>query len=472
MTTSSSIWFQGPVAEAVTQVNAKGCVFVVFARDESPESDAMSAILEDDSIVQRLREHAVAITLSKDTDNANLFNQLYPIHRYPSLFFLKAGVIVDVITGSDTSSAEITNKFDKAVAHSVTQPPAPQPVARPAAPTSTPPAPEPTGVSSPTVTESASTAAQTPLSAAEKKEALKKKLELARKKRAEEEEKNKREKEIQRRRTGQEIQAAQESHEERQRRKYAEEVKKERKAEEEHRRQLREQIESDKRERAAQRQREIEERQKSNSTPLSNATSTASSSKSTTTVCNLNVRQLDGSQIRKQFNAVDTLDVVMKWIDQERTDGDAPYMLLAQFPTRQFSVGDESRTLRELELVPSSTLIMKPSRKVTTAYAPTAPGIWGYAYSAMDMAYGVAGASWNFVNNVLTTLLPASGGITGGTTLGAQNEFGTEEEQASSDSRAAAAARRIRSNVNTLDSLRTDDKDPNQTYNGNSINQE
>jgi hypothetical protein len=32
MTTSSSIWFQGPVAEAVTQVNAKGCVFVVFAR--------------------------------------------------------------------------------------------------------------------------------------------------------------------------------------------------------------------------------------------------------------------------------------------------------------------------------------------------------------------------------------------------------------------------------------------------------
>jgi hypothetical protein len=48
-------------------------------------------------------------------------------------------------------------------------------------------------------------------------------------------------------------------------------------AEEEHRRKLREQIESDKRERAAQRQREIEERQKGNTTPLSGTESTSSS---------------------------------------------------------------------------------------------------------------------------------------------------------------------------------------------------
>jgi hypothetical protein len=119
-------------------------------------------------------------------------------------------------------------------------------------------------------------------------------------------------------------------------------------------------------------------------------------------------------------------------------------MLLAQFPARQFSIGDESRTLKELDLVPSSTLIMKPSRKVSSAYAPTGVGIWGYASSAVDMAYSVAGTSWTFVNNVLATLLPASGGITGGTTLGAQTEFGNEEEEAasaSSDIRAAAAAR-------------------------------
>lgn len=116
-------------------------------------------------------------------------------------------------------------------------------------------------------------------------------------------------------------------------------------------------------------------------------------------------------------------------------------MLLAQFPTRQFSIGDEARTLRELDLVPSSTLIMKPSRKVTSAYTANGPGVWGYANSAADMAYSVAGTSWTFVNNVLSTLFPTSGGITGGTTLGAQTEYGENESSTSSDVRAAAAAR-------------------------------
>jgi hypothetical protein len=36
----------------------------------------MSATLEAESIVQRLREQAIAITLEKDTDNAKLFGQL------------------------------------------------------------------------------------------------------------------------------------------------------------------------------------------------------------------------------------------------------------------------------------------------------------------------------------------------------------------------------------------------------------
>jgi hypothetical protein len=115
-------------------------------------------------------------------------------------------------------------------------------------------------------------------------------------------------------------------------------------------------------------------------------------------------------------------------------------MLLAQFPTRQFSMGDESRTLKQLDLVPSGTLIMKPSRQVSTAYTRTTVGFLGYATSAMDMAYSVAGTSWNFVNNVMGTLFPASGGITGGTTLGAQRDIGEDDEQAASGSSNTPAA--------------------------------
>ncbi|CAM0141825.1 unnamed protein product [Umbelopsis sp. WA50703] len=392
----------------------------------------------------------------------------------------RAGALIDVISGQTTSN-EIITRFDKASGATTNQPPLPQPASRPAGSTqpvhpdtvpavttSIPPAPAVTNAATPP-TSMQQTASAT--SVQEKKDRLKKQLEEIRKKKQEDEAKNAREKEIQRRRTGQDIQLAQESHAERQRRKYAEDVKKEKLAEAEHRRKLREQIESDKRERAAQRQREIEERQKGNNSPTSKSPSTSASA-SKCSVCNLNIRQLDGSQIRKQFEATDTLEVVMAWIDKERTDGDAPYMLLAQFPTRQFSIGDEARSLRELELVPSSTLIMKPSRKVTSAYIANGPGVWGYANSAVDMAYSVAGTSWTFVNNVLGTLFPSSGGITGGTTLGAQTEYGENEDSTSSDVRAAAAVRGKRSNINTLASIRDDDRDPHQTYNGNSVNQE
>ncbi|KAJ2955226.1 hypothetical protein NQZ79_g8740 [Umbelopsis isabellina] len=119
MANSSSVWFEGPVADAVAQVNAKGCVFVVFARgtsfnyslmtrqlllralfnsrsnlyfdfiDESPESENMATLLSEESVVQRLREQSIAIQLFKDSGDAQLFAQLYSIPGYPSLFLMK-----------------------------------------------------------------------------------------------------------------------------------------------------------------------------------------------------------------------------------------------------------------------------------------------------------------------------------------------------------------------------------------------
>jgi hypothetical protein len=85
--------------------------------------------------------------------------------------WIRAGAIVEVITDANISSEEITSQFDKAVAHTATQPPTPQPVARPAGPTHAPSAPVPTGVPSPSTNGSASASAQTPPSAEEKKQA-------------------------------------------------------------------------------------------------------------------------------------------------------------------------------------------------------------------------------------------------------------------------------------------------------------
>lgn len=127
--------------------------------------------------------------------------------------------------------------------------------------------------------------------------------------------------------------------------------------------------------------------------------------------------------------ATATLGNVKEWVDQveispktypytlpnhtqrqNRTDGDQPYKLLAQFPTRQFSIMDEQRTLRELQLCPSATLIMKSIKNVSDAYAGSrsSSGGWmDYVYSAGGLAYGALSAVGSTASGLLYAMFPA-----------------------------------------------------------------
>lgn len=82
------------------------------------------------------------------------------------------------------------------------------------------------------------------------------------------------------------------------------------------------------------------------------------------------IRLFDGSAIKHIFDSSQTLDSVRQWIDENRTDSDAPYTLMQTFPRKKFSPSEETRTLRELDLVPSTTLILKPVTHISNAYAP------------------------------------------------------------------------------------------------------
>ncbi|CAJ0828204.1 44_t:CDS:2 [Entrophospora sp. SA101] len=44
---------------------------------------------------------------------------------------------------------------------------------------------------------------------------------------------------------------------------------------------------------------------------------------------------------------------VKTWIEEDRTDGKAPYNLIQNFPHRQFSINDETKSLKELNLCPT-----------------------------------------------------------------------------------------------------------------------
>ncbi|CAO3596072.1 unnamed protein product [Absidia cylindrospora] len=198
-------------------------------------------------------------------------------------------------------------------------------------------------------------------------------------------------------------------------------------------------------------------------------------------VCNLNIRQGDGANMRHSFNAANTLGEVRTWIDENRTDGDQPYKLLAQFPTRQFSAGDEEKTLRTLELIPSGTIIMKPIKNVASAYESPS----GYGGMVADYVYSAGGMVYNTLSGVGTTMTGALGGIfnsvapvavTGsdGHRLGGpQAQQQQQHQQQQQQQQSSPSASRQIHGINTLRQPdQPDDDDRKRTYNGNSVNQE
>ena len=130
-----------------------------------------------------------------------------------------------------------------------------------------------------------------------------------------------------------------------------------------------------------------------------------------------------------------------------------PFKLFAQFPNRNFDIGDERRSLLDLKLCPSGTLIMKPIKNAASAYnkatnvKSTTSSWFNYVSSAGNMIYDSASSAMSFL------VTPATHAPEPGQRLG---ESSTP-----------------RNNINTLNSVRDKKKDNDkQTYNGNSINQE
>ncbi|CAF0790458.1 unnamed protein product [Rotaria sordida] len=73
--------------------------------------------------------------------------------------------------------------------------------------------------------------------------------------------------------------------------------------------------------------------------------------------CNLQVRLSDGSTIRQIFKATDRFEKVFEWIRQAQHSD--PFMLLQNYPKKEFQESDNDKTLNELGLVPSGSLMVK-----------------------------------------------------------------------------------------------------------------
>ncbi|KAL7309297.1 hypothetical protein PS15m_011401 [Mucor circinelloides] len=497
----SDIWFNGPIAEAISLVAEKQCVFLVYIHDESEKTNTLNGTLKNEQVTKAIRENTVAVAMEKASENAALFGQYYPIQTVPILYFIKQGTIKDF--GIETiTSQEIIDKIN--AVNQISTVPVQQPVstsAPVAAPATPIPAPQPptNGTSSTSDAASASKTVKKDEQNDEirsKKAEMQKQLEQVRKERAEREQQDAKDREIKRRQEAKTLQEAQQSRVDKENKIYFEKIKKERQEDEAHRKRVREQIARDRAEKIAQRNAEKQRQNSTASTALATEEGASSSSLSNSNnhaYSNLNIRQLDGSNIRHQFEAVSTLSEVRNWIKENRTeDAKKPYKLSSQFPTRLFTDADDDRTLKELNLCPSATIIMKPlkvgSSSARSVISGNNGGVTGYVYSAFDLIYGFVIAVINLLTGILATLFPTNGmalnnvptsqhqqplipNMRGGQRLGGESV--SAESSATPSSSAAQKRNPYATRVNTLhDEDDSEDEDKRSTYNGNSVNHE
>jgi hypothetical protein len=237
------------------------------------------------------------------------------------------------------------------------------------------------------------------------------------------------------------------------------------------------QIEADKAERRAKREQERKAREQqatsspleATSTPLTSRTRQASSK---ATSSNLQVRLLDGATIRKQFSADATLESnVRPWIDSH-LETKAPYtfkQILAPQPARAISIGEEHGTLRDLELLPSATLVLQPIQAYSDAYESNAGGLLSLPYNAVTGAYGLVSGTLSGAANWLRGGFFRPEEDEGGRTLAqaAQQEARPEEERGPANAPRAPTTRG-NMRVRTLADQRDGSVDQ-QFYNGNSL---
>jgi len=73
--------------------------------------------------------------------------------------------------------------------------------------------------------------------------------------------------------------------------------------------------------------------------------------------CTIQVRLTDGSNIRQTFKSSDKFEKVMAWMRE--TEQYRPFLLVQTYPKKEYNENDNQKSLTELGLVPTGSLILK-----------------------------------------------------------------------------------------------------------------
>jgi len=180
----------------------------------------------------------------------------------------------------------------------------------------------------------------------------------------------------------------------------------------------------------------------------------------------MSIRYLDGSLLRQEFKKNQKLSDIRKWIDDTTKAKGIykPYSLETKYPEHQFTFGEETKTLIDLNLDDTDLLICKPVARVFSSNPRQSLDVGKYFTSnflkdLMLFFYAFI-LSLNIFKDPVKT--------------DEENDEGNSNNQKQTFTYKKG---KIRMNngerkMGTINDIRNDNKKPQETYNGNSTNQE
>ncbi|KAF4952095.1 hypothetical protein FSARC_12727 [Fusarium sarcochroum] len=435
------MFYQGTLQDGISTAVGQQKLVLCFVTDESDESTQWETeFLTDETLSDLLKDHAIALRLEAGSEEAGYLAQIFPLPRTPTVVIIKNGELKEYITPG-TSKEDFMRRVQTAFnsASAAAAQPAPAAASTAQAQPETPAAPDQS--SPPTAPPSTSENVRRILA------------ERAARLQAQREENERKAKE-ERVKTKEKAKADAEAgldNDNARAHKAAEAVRKKRQQDQDERARILRRIEDDKAERRIRA--EEREKQRINSlkggdiaSSLVNAPETKlSTANKTGGMTALQVRLFDGSTLRSRFKTGAHLKEIRQWVDGNRTDGSQPYtfkQVLTPLPNKNIDETEEEKAIGELGLSPSSTLVLIPVKKYTTAY---------------NESQGIVSRFIGFILSIFTWFfgLFSSG-----------EERNTHRGQTVDD---APASSREQSRIRGFQNQRDQQRDQ-QLYNGNSLN--
>ncbi|XP_036401134.1 UBX domain-containing protein 4-like isoform X1 [Megalops cyprinoides] len=451
------LWFEGTIPAAIVSAKEQKAIFVVVITGDDEQSEQLMSSWEDDRVAETAGRCCVAIKIDTKSETCVQFSQIYPVVCVPSSFFIgENGIPLEVIAGS-VSAEELVKRIIKAkqmhaqqmgvpdgglgvagteaqIGASSTPPSTPEPAmpqvclppngqpgltlppstASSAAPKESLSTSVEEGGASGHVTpgedrsvssDDVSLTSQTDESLDAKVERLTKKLEQRQEQKKREEEESGVRKEVERRKLGKEMLHYKRKQEEERTKHMLEERNREKAEEKAARERVRQQIAMDRADRASRYGRSQEEVEAAKAAALESQRAEQAARKDTSprersAIARIQFRLPDGSSFTNQFPSEAKLQEAWQFAAQEVGNRYGHFALATMFPRREFTGEDLERTLLELELVPSASIVLLPQTgRPSNAVVQSSGG--GGIWALLGSLFCPLLAVWRFISSFL-----------------------------------------------------------------------